>query len=170
MILAALGGADCERIGAGWLAQPVNTVSSLGYVVVGGWLLRRAAEHRSERGLLVTTGTAIAGVGLGSVAYHGPQPAWAAPVHDGSVAGLALVLAGNAIWLAARGRRRRATRMIARNWWTAGALGTVALAAYAAGRTGSPLCRPDSIVQLHAAWHLLSALGLGSAVLGMSTR
>ncbi|WCO66943.1 hypothetical protein PO878_20835 [Iamia majanohamensis] len=28
------------------------------------------------------------------------------------------------------------------------------------GRTGGPLCRPDSPLQAHAAWHVLSAVGL----------
>jgi hypothetical protein len=36
----------------------------------------------------------------------------------------------------------------------------VAAAAHLAGRTGSPLCRPDSGWQWHAAWHVLSALAL----------
>jgi hypothetical protein len=167
-ILAILGGADCERIGAGWLAQPVNSVSSLAYVAVGGWLWRLAAESRSDRVLLVTAGTVMAGVGLGSLAYHGPQPAWAVPAHEGSIAGLALVLVGNAIWLIAQDRRRPAARVNVRKWRTAGTLGAVALAAYAAGRTGSPLCRPDSMWQPHAAWHLFSALALGTVAFGFA--
>ena len=28
------------------------------------------------------------------------------------------------------------------------------------GRSGSPLCDPDSVVQLHGAWHVLSALAV----------
>ena len=35
------------------------------------------------------------------------------------------------------------------------------LAAYAAGRSGSPLCRPDSLRQYHGAWHVLSAAAAG---------
>src|SRR5207302_1354093 len=39
-----------------------------------------------------------------------------------------------------------------------------ALVAYVAGRSGSSLCRPASLLQPHAAWHVLSAVGLGLAV------
>ncbi|MDQ3943822.1 MAG: hypothetical protein M3357_01430, partial [Actinomycetota bacterium] len=77
LLLAALGGTDCEQIGSGWLAQPANAVSALTYVAVGGWLLRRAAGRQVDRVLLVAAGTAMAAVGLASGAYHGPQPAWA---------------------------------------------------------------------------------------------
>jgi hypothetical protein len=39
------------------------------------------------------------------------------------------------------------------------ALGALALAGitFLLGRTGSPLCRPQSVMQWHAAWHLLAA-------------
>jgi 1-acyl-sn-glycerol-3-phosphate acyltransferase len=36
----------------------------------------------------------------------------------------------------------------------------LAVVAYALGRTGSPLCDPDSIVQFHGAWHVLTALAV----------
>jgi hypothetical protein len=38
--------------------------------------------------------------------------------------------------------------------------GLVALGglAFLFGRTGSPLCRPGSLLQIHAAWHLLVAV------------
>ena len=38
------------------------------------------------------------------------------------------------------------------------------LVAYVAGRSGSSLCHPASLLQPHAAWHVLSAVGLGLAV------
>jgi hypothetical protein len=34
------------------------------------------------------------------------------------------------------------------------------LGLHAAGRTGRPLCRPDTVLQPHAAWHVLSAAAL----------
>jgi hypothetical protein len=34
------------------------------------------------------------------------------------------------------------------------------LALHVAGRTGRPLCRPDSLLQAHAGWHVLSAAAL----------
>ncbi|MGH8999619.1 MAG: hypothetical protein ACRDY7_09535, partial [Acidimicrobiia bacterium] len=39
------------------------------------------------------------------------------------------------------------------------------LAAYAAGRTGGPLCRPGSIWQWHGVWHIASAAALACAAL-----
>jgi hypothetical protein len=35
-------------------------------------------------------------------------------------------------------------------------------AAWTLGRTGGPLCDPDSVLQGHAAWHLLSAAALAA--------
>ena len=165
LLLAALGGTDCERIGSGWLAQPANAVSSLGYVVVGGWLLRNARRRRVHRGMLAGVGTAMAVVGLASVAYHGPQPAWAGPAHDGSIAWLALVTVGLTVDGVTRPGWLRTAAVDTRRWWAAGGCWAAALAAYAVGRTGSPLCRPESLWQPHAAWHGLGAVGLGVAVL-----
>lgn len=160
LLLAALGGTDCEHIGTGWLAQPANAVSSLAYVAVGGWLLRRAARRRLHRGLLVGIGTAMAVVGLASAAYHGPQPAWAGPAHDWAIAWLAV----STIGLTIEGVTRPGSR------WAAGACWVAALAAYAVGRTGSRLCQPESLWQPHATWHVLSALGLGVAVVAFTGR
>jgi hypothetical protein len=42
----------------------------------------------------------------------------------------------------------------------AAALFAAGLAFHVAGRTGGPLCRPDSPLQAHAAWHVLSAAAL----------
>ena len=47
---------------------------------------------------------------------------------------------------------------IARRWWIASlAAMTIAAAAFILGRTGAPLCDPDSIFQGHALWHLFAA-------------
>jgi hypothetical protein len=161
----ALGRADCEAIRAGWLAQPANAVSSLAFVAVGGWLLIRATAPGAHRLSLVSAGGAFAGVGLTSAGYHGPQPPWAEPAHDGAIVALGVVMAGQGIWWLTRriGRRREATG--GRRWWTlAGAFGAAGLAAYVAGRTGGPLCRPESLWQPHAAWHVLVAVALAAAV------
>jgi hypothetical protein len=102
-------------------------------------------------------------------------PAWAAaagaggvllglaPRAGGAVAGgLGLLVAAGEVAVARRGlragwspRQRAAYRA-----------GVVALAAGAAcwwlGRTGGPLCDPDSPLQGHAAWHLLTAFALAA--------
>jgi hypothetical protein len=164
-LVLALAGSDCERLRSGWLAQPANAVSSLAYLTIGVWLLwrgRRAGAHRSG---LVAGGVAMVGVGVGSFAYHGPQPGWAHLAHDASAAWLTLVVIGQIGWrLAKAGDRRLAVAGLKA---PAVCLG-VALLAYVAGRTGSSLCHPAALWQPHAGWHVLSAVGAGSALLGCS--
>src|SRR5207248_2965547 len=104
----ALGGSDCEQIRSGWLAQPANAVSSLAYGAVGAWLLRRPPAPAGRRPALLAGGGALIGVGVGSFAYHGPQPGWAPLAHDGSVLGLAAVMIADNVGLLARGGVRRA--------------------------------------------------------------
>ena len=38
----------------------------------------------------------------------------------------------------------------------------VGVTAYLLGRTGGPLCRPDSLLQPHALWHLLTAVAMAA--------
>ena len=64
--------------------------------------------------------------------------------------------------LARTGRQRRSA------WATAAGVFALGLAAYAAGRSGSPLCRPDSLWQYHGAWHVLSAAAAGWAARAMA--
>jgi hypothetical protein len=159
-IVAVLGGADCERIRAGLLAQPFNAVSSLAYVAVGLWLLGRTRARGSHRTILVGGGATLVTVGVGSFAYHGPQPGWADTAHDASIAGLALVTAFNHAWLL-RLRQPRGTARLLTAWKKAAPWIPPALVAYWAGRTASSLCRPASTWQYHAVWHISSALALG---------
>jgi hypothetical protein len=155
------GHTDCERIVGATLAQPVLAVTSLAYIAVGMavlcWAMRLTAP------LAGAAGVALVAVGAGSLAYHGPQPSWAELAHDWPivVAG-AIYAAGLARSLARSGRRQR------RSVWAAAAgLFALGLAAYAAGRSGSPLCRPDSLWQYHGAWHVLSAAAAGWAAWAM---
>jgi hypothetical protein len=147
----ALGGSDCEALRDGLLGQPINTLSSLAYVAAGAYVLRRGGP--------AAPAWALGAVGVGSVLYHGPMPPGAEAVHDGAIVALAAACA--VAW-----RRRSFVRPP-----------TLALVALAAGgavnvlsRTGAALCRPDSALQGHAAWHALTALGvavwLGSQQLG----
>ena len=169
-VVAALGGSDCEGLRAGWLAQPANAVSSVAYVVVGLWLLGRwrSRPPGSRRGVLLAGAAGLGAVGIGSVAYHGPQPDWAHLAHEVSVAALALLFVGLVLRLAARAGARRAASVIVRAWRPAAACMVPALAAYVAGRTGSSLCHPGSLWQPHAAWHVLSAVSFGLALSALS--
>lgn len=141
MVLLALGGSDCEALGDGVLGQPVNTLSSLAYVAAGAYVLRRGGPPGPA--------LALALVGVGSVLYHGPMPPGAELVHDAALVAVP-VAALAVVW-----RRRSFPRPPA-----------VAVVALALGalvnvlsRTSAPLCRPDSLLQGHALWHVLTAVG-----------
>lgn len=124
------------------LGQTANSLSSLAYAAAGAYVLRRGGPR--------VPAVALVAVGVGSVAYHGPMPPGAEALHDGSIAALAVTIGAAAL------RRRSLPRPPA-----------LALAAMAAGavlnlltRTGAPLCRPDSYLQGHAGWHVLTAVAL----------
>ena len=160
-ISVVVGTSDCEAVRDSLVSQPVLAVSSLSFVVAGGWLLWswRGLESpqrwaaRTYAGLLIL-------VGAGSVDFHGPQSPAAQVLHDLTIA---LLLAQAIVVAPSRLLRKRPvvragsrTRVI----WAA-SLALLAAAAYAAGRTGTPWCAPDSWVQPHAAWHVLIAVALG---------
>jgi hypothetical protein len=100
-------------------------------------------------------------------------PAWAAtagaggallalvPGAGGAVAG-ALGLAVAAGEVGARGRRAGWSPRQRAAWRAGVAALAVGAACWWLGRTGGPLCDPDSPLQPHAAWHLLTALALAA--------
>ena len=157
----ALGAGDCERLHDGLIAQPVNTASALVYVAVGAWLVGRAlpqgAPLRRQR---LAFGLAVAAAGVGSVDYHGPGSPAARWLHDGSLYAVVGFVAVHEVARRVGRVRLTPSRRVAYR---------VALAATAAGaacwwlgRTGGPLCDPDSLLQGHAAWHLLTAISLAA--------
>lgn len=77
-----LARADCERMGAGALAQPVNTVSSLAYMLVGLWVLGLSTRSPGRRVELAVFGVAVAMNAAGGLAFHGVQMRGARWVHD----------------------------------------------------------------------------------------
>jgi hypothetical protein len=96
-----MGGSDCEHIGRGLLAQPANTLSSVAYVVAGALLLWRATAGRSQpRVACVVYAVMVVGVGVGSVAFHGPMPAWGRFAHDLSIAAVLAFVIGYDVALA----------------------------------------------------------------------
>jgi hypothetical protein len=153
-----LGSSDCEHIRDGKLAQPANAVSSLAYAVASLAVIRRLAEQpRTLRLLLAAESAALLAASAGSVEYHGMQHKHAQRWHDVSMA-LALVTTGLVVAYGAW--RRDVCRAGMRRLLL---LAVSAAAAYGAGRSGSPLCRPDSILQPHAVWHVLSAMTSAAA-------
>ena len=132
-------------------------VTSLAYVAVGVAVLWWAVRMRTP--LAAAAGLALVAVGAGSFAFHGPQPTWAGFAHDWPLVAVGAVYAAGLV-LSVRRHRWSA--------WAAPSGFRLVLAAYAAGRTGSPLCRPDSLWQYHGAWHVLSAVAAGWAALAMA--
>jgi predicted membrane channel-forming protein YqfA (hemolysin III family) len=157
--VAGIGQSDCERVVGATLAQPVLAATSLAYVAAGLAVLCSAVRVRGA--VAAAAGVVLIAVGAGSFAYHGPQPSWAGPAHDWPIIALAAVYA---VGLARTLRRQR------RMWMVAGGIFALALITYAAGRSGSPLCRPDSLWQYHGAWHVLSAAAAVCAVSAMGHR
>jgi hypothetical protein len=169
-----LGAGDCERLHDGLIAQPVNTASALAYVAVGAWLagrgLRRSAQATPARGPAVAFGVAVAAAGIGSVDYHGLGSPAARLLHDGGL----YAVVGFVAWTEATrrvGRARRAGNGVPwialvpgrRGAYLAALAATAAGAAcWWAGRTASRWCNPDSLLQGHAAWHLLGAAALAA--------
>ena len=105
LILLALT-RDCEAFRAGWLGQPANTVSSLAFLVVGGWLLARARHAPARAAELRLFAAAAIATAAGSVAFHGPHPSWGQWAHDTPIAA-GLMLATVVDVAAFTGRRRR---------------------------------------------------------------
>ena len=77
-----IGASDCEFLRDEALAQPVNALTSLAYVVVGLLVITRASITRRPLAAALVYGTCLVGVGLGSVLFHGPQPDGSRVLHD----------------------------------------------------------------------------------------
>lgn len=156
-VIVAMAESDCESLRPGWLGQPANALSSLAFVAAAIWLWARARRTGTYSGAGRSGILALLGVGLGSLAYHGPQPSWAGPVHDASVITLGVLVVGRSVWRFARPGTR--PPMVAA-WRAALPWGMVAAPAWLAGTSDSMFCHPASILQPHAAWHLFSAVAL----------
>ncbi len=73
---------DCECIHDGPITQPVNTATSLAYVVAGVALAARGRRVGGGRPFVGPVAGALVLNGLGSVAYHGPGGRWGKWLHD----------------------------------------------------------------------------------------
>lgn len=117
-------------------------LTMIGIVTMNVAGLRRWREHRVWM-ILLATAVAVSGVLL----------IWPMSTNVLAVAGLALVV-GQDIAL-----HRSGTLQL--RWWIAAvaAMG-LALVFFVAGRTASPFCDSESLVQGHALWHILAATAL----------
>lgn len=179
--MSAIGAAvDCEAIGVGLFRQPVNSATTLAFVVAGLWIASTRPDRR-------WVGLALSATGFGSFLFHGPMPAGAEWVHDVTLAWLLVVVAGTDT------RWERTTRLpslvalgvlfalfpavadpaaaaivvaavvirirVDRTPHTWGALSLLAITAIIGrlGTAGGPLCDPESLIQPHGLWHLGAA-------------
>lgn len=174
--------ADCELIGAGFLAQPVNSFTTLAFVIAGIWTLRRTPAR--------WVGIALIATGVGSLVFHGPMPAWGEWAHDVTLAWLIVVIGGlNTRWEA--WSRTPSLFVIAVSVALFPVLGDpIAVAATVIvlssillrrptpiqlaplvlagvvavlgrlGATGWPLCDPESVWQMHGLWHIGAAVAV----------
>jgi hypothetical protein len=199
--------ADCEQVRSGWLGQPANAVSAVGYLVAGAWLLAWVCRRRAAPRRYWWFAAAVAANGLGSGLYHGPGWPGGGWCHDVAAVAVPVFVAADGLG----GIRGWDDRVITRVWLTVtavaaagvpvrpvstvllvgavtgavvaeavlvrrprpgggGRVGRVVLVAalavgvtaYLLGRTGGPLCRPDSLLQPHALWHLLTAVAMAA--------
>lgn len=108
----------------------------------------------------VAFGVVVAAAGIGSVDYHGPGSPAARLLHDGSLYAVAGLVAWNEVARrVGRSRLSPRARVAYRSALAAAAAGA---ACWWLGRTTSPWCDPDSLLQGHAAWHLLAAAALAA--------
>jgi len=78
-----IGASDCERLRNAALAQPVNAISSFAYTALGiaiGVMTTRSPSAQRSRWFLYSA--CLIAVGIGSVLFHGPQPAGSRFAHD----------------------------------------------------------------------------------------
>lgn len=184
--------ADCEAVGAGFFGQPINTLTTLGFVAAGIIVIVQRQDMR-------WIGIGLVSTGIGSFLFHGPMPPGNEWAHDVSLAWLVTMIAG---WGT---RWERASRLPALavigavvavfpviadplaglmtvvavisllvKDHSAATVGPLLLLASLAvfgrlGATGGPLCNPDSLLQPHALWHLGSALAVTWWAMGAGT-
>ena len=176
------GASFCEAARDALVRQPANTFSNLGFVIAG----LAAAWHVSRRGsgtMSASLGTAYAVLvvllGPGSAAMHASQSAIGGHLDVYSMyllasfvmaypaarllalpaagfAGLFALLTGLA--MEAVLRTRGANRLDLRWGISSAATLLVAFTIWNTGKDGGPLCEPQSLLQPHAAWHLLDAV------------
>lgn len=143
-------------------AHDVAIMAVLLFVAVHALVRRRGWRPATEMGAYVI---GIAAIGLGLSAIHGASDPFAGTLAAGAVVGEIVTVADD---------RRRPRSAGPRRVDAARGVGLVAIAlggvAYLLGQSGSPLCRPESLFQWHALWHVLVAVSLAAYAYAISVR
>lgn len=159
--------------GDGLWGQPVNSVTSLAFIVVGAVILaanrpygaiRVNAAERRRRQRLVYGALAVA-TGAGSFIFHGPAPSWAEPAHDLPLVAILAFVAADAV-SDLTGRRLSAA------WWVLPSLLIVAAAELAGtGRSAiqgvaGVIAVAASLLRYRARPHARRTIAMSLAILG----
>lgn len=171
--------ADCELFTHPFFGQPVNSLSTIAFIIAGAVIFRVARLRWVAAGLVST--------GVGSFLFHGPAIPLSEWAHDVTLAWLLLLIAS----LGTRfGRMSRLPGLaglgvlffflpgladpmavvltvlalarvmgVDRSHGTIALLGGLGVIAILGrlGATGGPLCSPESLWQWHGLWHVASA-------------
>jgi hypothetical protein len=85
---------DCEALRSGFLAQPVNALSSLAYLGAAMWLTASARRRRGRvTGDVATFASLLTAEGIGSLLFHGPGDAASHLLHDVALIGTSAAVA-----------------------------------------------------------------------------
>lgn len=209
LVHPAIGETDCEALGDGVLAQPVNALTSLAYSVIGVVVIVLALRWDRWRARTIVYGLCLVATGVGSVLFHGPQPAGSRFLHDVPIVLAVLLIALHDLDLIVDRFHRVVPAFVViagltaavAAWWPDAAaiatgvvavtaivaevivyrrhlrpspvsrqrrlsvaivgVGAVAASMWLLGRTDGPVCDPDSPLQLHGLWHVVSAVAFG---------
>lgn len=110
---------QCERVTDGPWAEPVAAWTSLSFVV-GALVIVLQARRSGSVARLLPFAALVAGVGVGSVLEHGPDPVWSDVAHDLPLLATLTFLGADAV-ADLRGRSR------AWWWWAAPAIALLPL-------------------------------------------
>ncbi|GEM00036.1 hypothetical protein [Cellulomonas terrae] len=110
---------QCERVTDGPWAEPVAAWTSLAFVV-GALVIVLQARKTGSVGRVLPFAALVAGVGIGSLLEHGPDPGWSDVAHDLPLLATLTFLGADAV--ADLGGRSRAWW-----WWAAPAIALVPL-------------------------------------------
>ena len=148
LLLGEAAGSALYHGDPGTVAQWLHDVAFLGILgLLAGWHVGRLFGREDA-------GAWVGALGITTVA------GLAHPTLTGAVTAVAVVLVVVVV-VAEAVAQRRTPRLSPVFDGRLVAIVVVAGVAYGFGRSGSPLCDPDSVVQLHGAWHVLSALAVG---------